>query len=254
MSRPETEPLPDIWSVLHLLSSAMEAVGGGAELTIHLDGLDEPPEGTPIVDARGRVVASVTGADGLFDEGEDAEVLAALVASYGYVLEAERAVRRARHQVEELEEVAYRDPLTGLSNRRAWQDAMRREQARCARHPRPVAVVVIDLDDLKRVNDADGHLAGDVLLRMTGGLLREILRPSDIVARIGGDEFAALLVDVVDDDPGALADRIRRDLAVEGVAASVGAAIHPAGDRLDAAFQDADRSMYRQKAADRGHR
>jgi diguanylate cyclase (GGDEF)-like protein len=155
---------------------------------------------------------------------------------------------------EELEEVAYRDPLTGLSNRRAWQDAMRREQARCARHPRPVAVVVIDLDDLKRVNDADGHLAGDVLLRMTGGLLREILRPSDIVARIGGDEFAALLVDVVDDDPGALADRIRRDLAVEGVAASVGAAIHPAGDRLDAAFQDADRSMYRQKAADRGHR
>jgi diguanylate cyclase (GGDEF)-like protein len=175
----------------------------------------------------------------------------ALVASYGYVLEADRVVRRLHHQVVELERVAYLDPLTGLLNRRAWQEAVRREQARCARHPRPVAVVVIDLDGLKQLNDQHGHLAGDVLLRLTGGLLREVLRPSDIVARIGGDEFAALLVDVTDQDPDAVADRLQHDLVVEGVPASVGVAIDRTGDRLEATFRAADDAMYQRRAASR---
>ena len=176
----------------------------------------------------------------------------ALVASYGYVLEADQAVRRLRHQVVELERVAYLDPLTGLLNRRAWQEAVRREQARCTRQPRPVAVVVIDLDGLKQLNDQHGHLAGDVLLRLTGGLLREVLRPSDVVARIGGDEFAALLVDVTDQDPEVVAGRLQHDLVVEGVPASVGVAIDRSGDQIEATFRAADDAMYQRKAAGRG--
>jgi diguanylate cyclase (GGDEF)-like protein len=154
-------------------------------------------------------------------------VLAALVASYGYVLEAERAVHELSVRVTELERVAYRDALTGLLNRRAWDEAVLREQARCLRQPRAVAIVVVDLDELKAVNDEHGHLAGDVLLRLTGGVLREILRPSDVVARIGGDEFAAMVVDAADEAPGSIAERIRRDLAGEGIGASVGAALSP---------------------------
>lgn len=245
---PETESPPDASPVLRLLSAALETVGDGADLTIHLGALAGTPSGTPIVDAEGRVVAAVT-EDG--PRGDGGELMAALVASYGYVLEAERAVRRLADQVEDLERAAYRDPLTGLLNRRAWQDAVVREEARCARHPRPVAVVVLDLDGLKRLNDDQGHRAGDILLRLTGGLLKEILRPSDIVARIGGDEFAALLVDVTEQDPEAIAERLRNGLAAEGVRASVGVALRAEGDRLEAAFQAADDAMYQRKAGSR---
>lgn len=246
--QPEAESPPDASDVLRLLSTALETVTDGTDLTIHLDAVAGTPGGAPIVDAEGRVVAAVT------DEGpsgNSGELMAALVASYGYVLEADRAVRRLADQVEELERVAYRDPLTGLLNRRAWQEAVMREEARCARNPRPVAVIVLDLDGLKRLNDDQGHRAGDVLLRLTGGLLKEILRPSDVVARIGGDEFAALLVDVTEQDPEAIAERLRNGLAAEGVRASVGAALRADGDRLEAAFQAADDAMYRRKGTSR---
>jgi diguanylate cyclase (GGDEF)-like protein len=243
----DTESPPDASSVLRLLSAALETVGGG-DLTIYLGELAATPGGAPIVDAEGRVVGRVTDDISSRNGGE---LMAALVASYGYVLEAERAVRRLAGQVEDLERVAYRDPLTGLLNRRAWQEAVLREEARCARNPRPVAVVVVDLDGLKRLNDEHGHRSGDVLLRLTGGLLKELLRPSDIIARIGGDEFAALLVDVADQHPEAIADRLQHDLAVEGVRASVGVALRADGDRLEAAFQAADDTMYRRKGTGR---
>ena len=248
---PEAESPPEASDVLRLLSTALETVRDGTDLTIHLGALaDTPgaPGGTPILDAEGRVVAAVTDGGPSSNGGE---LMAALVASYGYVVEAERSVRKLADQVRDLERVAYRDPLTGLLNRRAWQDAVLREEARCARHPRPVAVVVLDLDGLKRLNDEQGHRAGDILLRLTGGLLKEILRPADIVARIGGDEFAALLVDVTEQDPESIAERLRTGLAAEGVRASVGAALRADGDRLEAAFQAADDAMYRRKGTSR---
>jgi diguanylate cyclase (GGDEF)-like protein len=237
--------MPDAWSVLSLLSAALRDEIAGADLEIRLDGFDHTLPGPPLVDAAGYVIGALSAdAEPL---GSDSTDVAALVAAYGYVLQAERAVRLLTARVKHLEAAAYRDPLTGLLNRRAWQEAAEREQARAARQPRPVAVVVVDLDQLKEVNDAHGHLAGDVLLRLTGSLLREVLRPADVVARIGGDEFAALLVDVTDDDAEQLADRIRADLADRGVEASVGVAIHANGDRLEEAFQEADRAMYRRK-------
>lgn len=240
------ESMPDAWSVLSLLSTALGDQVDAAELELHLDGLDGLLlAGAPTVDADGLVIDS-SSVEPSSLEG-DSKVVPALVAAYSYVLHAERAVRLLNTRVEHLEAAAYRDPLTGLLNRRAWQEAAEREQARASRQPRPVAVVVVDLDQLKEVNDTQGHLAGDILLRLTGGLLREVLRPADVVARIGGDEFAALLVDVTHDDADHLADRIRVDLAEDGVEASVGVAIHPNGDRLDEAFREADRAMYRRK-------
>lgn len=237
--------------MLRSLARALQVAAADAGVEIDLGGMAATSGGVPVVDASGRLVASVQHHVGPRDDLAGSEVLAALVASYGYVLEAERAVHELSVRVTELERVAYRDALTGLLNRRAWDEAVLREQARCLRQPRAVAIVVVDLDELKAVNDEHGHLAGDVLLRLTGGVLREILRPSDVVARIGGDEFAAMVVDAADEAPGSIAERIRRDLAGEGIGASVGAALSPTGERLHHVLRVADAAMYETKPARR---
>lgn len=85
------------------------------------------------------------------------------------------------------------DPLTGLANQRAFQEELARQAAAAARTGRPLALALLDLDDLKRVNDGDGHAAGDELLATVGRLVAATLRSSDHAFRVGGDEFALLL-------------------------------------------------------------
>ncbi|HUR13560.1 MAG TPA: GGDEF domain-containing protein [Mycobacteriales bacterium] len=85
-----------------------------------------------------------------------------------------------------------RDPLTGLPNRAAFDEAMAHELAGAARGPGP-ALLLIDLDKFKQVNDSDGHLAGDAVLAAVAGLLLAHVRPSDVTCRLGGDEFAVVL-------------------------------------------------------------
>lgn len=98
-----------------------------------------------------------------------------------------------RLQFEREHERATRDALTGLLNRRAFLEAGAAEVARSRRYRHPLAVVFLDLDDFKRLNDTRGHDAGDAALRATAGALLGALRSSDQVARLGGDEFAVLL-------------------------------------------------------------
>lgn len=104
-------------------------------------------------------------------------------------LEAECESRRAAGA----EYAALRDPLTGLPNRRAWDVALAAEENRCRRYGTPAAVLSLDIDGLKRVNDEEGHGAGDELLRHAAGVMLAGVRRHDLVARIGGDEFAILL-------------------------------------------------------------
>jgi diguanylate cyclase (GGDEF)-like protein len=85
------------------------------------------------------------------------------------------------------------DPLTGLGNHRAFQEELARQVAIAIREASPISLAVIDLDDLKRVNDTDGHAAGDKLLATLGRLIGATLRPADRSFRVGGDEFALLL-------------------------------------------------------------
>lgn len=115
------------------------------------------------------------------------------------VLQQEAAARepemlrlRAQHQA--LTQLAYGDPITGLRNRRAFDEDLRREWALTRRHAGDTFVVVADLDGFKQVNDGFGHAAGDQALREFADTLRAVVRSTDIVARIGGDEFAVLLV------------------------------------------------------------
>ena len=99
------------------------------------------------------------------------------------------------------------DSLTGLGNQRAWWDRIAEEDARIERSEASAVVALIDLDDLKTINDERGHLHGDLLLRLAAQTLREAVRTCDHIARVGGDEFAVLAVDF-DGEPAVLHERL----------------------------------------------
>ncbi len=161
----------------------------------------------------------------------------------------------------QLQHNAFHDALTGLANRALFADRLDHALARTDRRAAPVAVLFVDLDDFKAVNDGAGHTAGDDLLVAVADRLRRTLRPSDTIARLGGDEFAVLIEDAVDSEqPDAAAQRLLAALAepfVGGddgaqlrITASVGIAIGAAGQH-DAAelLRHADVAMYAAKAA-----
>jgi len=125
----------------------------------------------------------------------------------GLVLASERRALRT------IAQMAGTDPLTGLANRRGFDDLAERELARSKREKRPVAVAYFDVDDLKRRNEAYGHEAGDALLAEFAAVARRSVRASDIVARLGGDEFAALFPDCDAARAEAAIERLRVELA-----------------------------------------
>jgi diguanylate cyclase (GGDEF)-like protein len=151
------------------------------------------------------------------------------------------------------------DHLTGLPNRRSAQDSLNAMFARGRRMHTALALVAFDLDFFKRINDEHGHAAGDAVLRAVGLAVRAAIRPSDMVARIGGEEFLVLLPDATDDDARVVAERLRaalRTLDFVGpdvrVTASFGVA-HMQESDLDAEqlLQRADRALYGAKATGR---
>lgn len=111
---------------------------------------------------------------------------------------------------EEIYRLMMSDGLTGLANRRAFEDALNRELSRAARYARPLSLLMIDVDHFKRVNDSLGHLAGDAALRQVGATLKSNLRRDDLAARLGGEEFGVLLPEI--DRQGAMvtAEKLRR--------------------------------------------
>lgn len=139
------------------------------------------------------------------------------------------------------------DALTGLPNRRLWDEAAAQEEARCLRRGLRSLVAVVDLDGLKEANDTQGHLAGDLLLRGAAAALRATVRESDLVARVGGDEFAVLAVDFDEGDPAAFGARLEEALCAAGACASVGVTVAEAGTSLVEAFDRADHLMYQRK-------
>jgi len=104
-----------------------------------------------------------------------------------------RQIAALTEDVGELTRLARTDPLTGLANRRGWDEQLDRELAQAQRSGRPVSVALLDLDDFKRYNDAHGHQAGDRLLVAAAAAWEGQLRDGDVLCRWGGDEFAALL-------------------------------------------------------------
>jgi diguanylate cyclase (GGDEF)-like protein len=140
--------------------------------------------------------------------------------------------RRLEHERDSLRHSALRDPLTGVLNRRGLDERLGYEIARHARERRRLAVVAIDLDGFKRVNDRFGHAAGDDLLRDVADALSDAVREQDTVARLGGDEFCVLAPETGRGGAGHLARKIESAIArsatgLDHVSGSVGAAIYP---------------------------
>lgn len=154
---------------------------------------------------------------------------------------------------------ARRDPLTGLGNRSALDDALRQELSRVRRQAGQLSLVVMDLDLFKQVNDTHGHDVGDALLCLVADALRATLRGSDVACRFGGDEFVVCLPQTGMAGAEAFCNRLRADLATCGllvadgqrlqVAMSMGMAEYRGGDDALSLFRRADQALYANKAA-----
>jgi len=155
----------------------------------------------------------------------------------------------ALHKSEErFQQLAIRDALTGLLNRRGWNESIADEEARAQRHGHQYSVSILDLDGLKEINDEYGHAAGDELIRRAAHCLRETVRNVDKIARIGGDEFAVLGIEYTAEATDKLLKRLEDALSAEGVRASWGAAISNPNSGMKDAIAEADRLMYEMKA------
>ena len=174
-----------------------------------------------------------------------------------------KALRLARSR-ESLERRATRDALTGLLNRDALDDGLRREFARARRQGSALSLLLIDVDNFKALNDRLGHLGGDHALRAIADSLRASVRETDLIYRQGGDEFAVLMPDTPLAAAQLAAARIRANVGVlpapgSGGSApaprpdvSIGAAEHRAGESQEGLLRRADKALYDAKAGGRG--
>ncbi len=152
-------------------------------------------------------------------------------------LDQRRSYERAKMESES-------DELTSLLNRRGWDRALQEEEILCAQYGFSASVMVIDLDNLKVVNDTHGHKAGDDLIRNAAEIIEQTCRSDDVVARTGGDEFAVLTKGISEEGLRAFARRIRIALMVAGVSASVGTSTRTLAKSLTDAWTEADEAMY----------
>jgi two-component system, cell cycle response regulator len=195
---------------------------------------------------------------------EDLEFAEAVLTAAVAVIQRAQLVESTMADNARLEQLAQTDPLTQLLNRRALTERITAEMERALRYDSTLALLMIDLDHFKRVNDTYGHLVGDDVLRDVAQLLSQTIRGSDIVARYGGEEFLVLLPETEDGGAESFAERLREaveqhEFAKDSLAealkltASVGVAVFPAAriENVEDLFQRADAALYRAKAAGR---
>src|SRR5262249_26310343 len=178
----------------------------------------------------------------------------------GIVLNARDVTERVRLE-EELTRQAFHDGLTGLANRALFRDRLDQALARSERTPGPIAVLLVDLDGFKQVNDSLGHDAGDQLLEVVARRFGQVVRTNDTLARLGGDEFAVLVEGAGEQQArGAgqrLLETLEEPMLVAGreltLAASIGIVAHPGGTGTsEELIRHADVAMYAAKESGRG--
>jgi diguanylate cyclase (GGDEF)-like protein len=175
------------------------------------------------------------------------------------MLEGKLLLDEAREHAKQLESMALHDPLTGLANRRLLPERVWMAIAHARRNKSEMAVLYLDLDGFKEVNDTLGHAAGDHLLRMVAARLLAAVREEDTVARLGGDEFMIALWQVTADADAAkvaakLIEAVSQPYEIDGhtvtVTTSVGASIYPVhGEDVDELMKSADVALYKAKQA-----
>jgi len=225
---------------------------------------DSRVEGVPVIVLTGqdqldtKVEALEAGAaDYLTKPFHDAELLARVKVHHKMKLLRDE-LRQAN---ERLHQLVIRDPLTGLFNRRHWRFLMLRELERCRRHERPMAVMMIDIDHFKQVNDRFGHGVGDRVLTAVARRLESSIRTPDSVARLGGEEFGVLLPETDIGEACTAAERLRiavREIALPGleqldirVSIGVAAGAALADEEIDVLMAAADEALYQAKHSGR---
>ena len=186
-------------------------------------------------------------AAGAFDYFELPAETGLLVARTAQLVEMRLTIDRLRAEAD-------RDYLTGLANRRRFRTALAQEFERWRRYHTPFALLMVDIDHLKKINDAHGHSAGDSAIRHVAGTLARHSRDNDTAARLGGEEFALLLAGASEESAHAAADRLRHsvscvaEVATGVVTVSVGVAACPAHALNERAIYDAaDAALYQAK-------
>jgi diguanylate cyclase len=159
-------------------------------------------------------------------------------------LEAERQTRAAERSLQE----ALLDPLTQLYNRRGWERLVHSEEERCRRYGHPASMISIDLDHLKKINDTQGHAAGDALITRAAQAIKQTIRPQDVAARLGGDEFAILATECDQHATRALFERLKQNFAAQQIDASLGVERCCAQFSFLESWSLADRAMYSDKS------
>lgn len=206
--------------------------------------------GIPIVLENGHVFGTVCGLNHqsagveLLAEQPTLKLIGRLLSG---VLQAELHAGRAARQAERYREEALTDVMTGLHNRRGWDLLLAAEDERCARYGYSAAVLVLDLDELKTINDTRGHAAGDELIRRAGSVLEAHSRENDIIARLGGDEFGLIVVEADVGGLDHLTARYRQAYERAGIEVSIGAAVRDHKGGLREAWTQADALMYLHK-------
>jgi len=174
----------------------------------------------------------------------------------------ETTIEQFIHQTEQLSHLANTDPLSGLANRRFFVEQLEREFARAKRYRRPLTLLYLDLDDFKSINDRFGHVVGDDVIRNLSMSMRAVLRSTDLLARIGGDEFAVLLPETSIKGGVGVTNKLKRaliaftsrpDSVISSLTFSAGLAQYRFEDEsIDALLARADRAQYQAKDAGKG--
>ncbi len=259
----DSHPWDDSFCV-HMVAGAAPAIAPDTTLVpaydrapVNKGGRFKAYAGAPIQEPSGALFGVICGLDraqryDLVTFGPTLTVLSALLT---VTLATDRALAAAEHASYTAHTHANTDALTDIHNRRAWDDTIARLDRDYAIYNDPTAIVVVDLDNLKAINDGPGgHTAGDTLLRTAADIMRSTIRDHDFLARLGGDEFGVILADCPATLAPTLAHRLGAALDRAGVPASVGwSPLLPDGTVMSA-IQLADSAMFEAKRKRKGKR